>query len=96
MFLKYGNLSENTMYYTSWNREVFLEDLCGANPGVPVYVVTERTGAEFDKLNFTFGEYSCGEETVNESETSETEETFEYGPAGDMSGDPGAGSSVLP
>jgi len=78
MFLKYGNLSENTLYYTSWSREVFLEDLCAANPGVPIYVVMSRTGTEFDKLEFTFGNYSCREEVTNESNTIEIEEAFEY------------------
>lgn len=84
MFLKYGNLSDNTMYYTSWNRDIFLEDLCTSNPGVPIYVVTDRTGTKFDELNFTFGPYNCSEEVNNESTTTEDEEAFEYIPNPDM------------
>ena len=80
MFLKYGNLSENTLYYTSWNREIFLEDLCTSNPGVPIYTVTERTGTKFDELNFTFGPYNCSEEVNNESTTTEIQGSIEYYP----------------
>jgi hypothetical protein len=57
MFLDYGNLSESTVYYTSWNATAFLDDLALVNPDVKVYIVTSRSGTEFDKLDFTFGEY---------------------------------------
>jgi hypothetical protein len=60
MFLKYGTLSLSGIYYTSWNATAFLDDLVLANPGVPIYVVVNRSGTEFDKLNFTFGEYRGG------------------------------------
>lgn len=57
MFLRYGDLAENTLYYMTWNSTAFLDDLVEVNPGVPIYIVTEISGTEFDKLNFTFGRY---------------------------------------
>jgi hypothetical protein len=56
-FICYGERPYESMYYTTWNATAFLDDLVEVNPGVPIYVVESRTGSDFDKLNFTFGEY---------------------------------------
>jgi hypothetical protein len=61
MFLKYGNLANNTMYYTSWNSSIFLEDLCTVNPGVPIYTVEHVPGTTYSDLTFTLKRYYCWE-----------------------------------